>query len=173
MKKSVDQKVREILEKNPAWGRIKIAKAIQESPNTVRDALARIMAAPASFTANEVDDFILEALQKRALTPNELANAVGITAKDVQDSVKRLREKCYNIVQRGVHLSISKPGFERLPLNIINAATGHVWGLVSDTHLCCKEERWLSFTRNTNCSSAKEFRRSCTREILLTGSSPD
>lgn len=141
MKKSVDQKVREILEKNPAWGRIKISKAIQESPNTVRDALARIMAAPASFTSNEVDDFILEALQKRAVTPNELANAVGVTTKEVQDSVKRLRDKCYNIVQRGVHLSISKPGFERLPIQVLDGDSWTRVGLVSDTHLCCKEER--------------------------------
>lgn len=141
MKKSVDQKVREVLEQNPTWGRIKIAKAVHESPNTVRDALARIMAAPASFTPNEVDDFVLEALQKRAVTPAELANAIGVTTKEAQESISRLREEAYNIVQRGVHVSISKPGFERLPLSITDHGEWTRLGLVSDTHLCCKEER--------------------------------
>lgn len=133
-----DKKVKAVLDKNPSWGRHKIAKAAGLSPNTVKDSLSRVKP---DLSDAQVDEHVLTALAKRNATLAELQTSIGCEKQDILESIARLRGSSHEINQIGTHYSIAKPGFERIPMTLLDNDGWIRIGLVSDTHLCCKEER--------------------------------
>lgn len=68
-----------------------------------------------------------------------IAKAVGRTKTAVDRAADRLPKTGGVVVQHDIPLPA--PVFGRLPLSVINRGEWINFGLVSDTHLCCQEER--------------------------------
>lgn len=99
-----------------------------------------------SWTSDE------ENLLRSDKSNEELANMLGRSADSVGRKRRRLNIEDFPKTNRStgpaateqlVHADVElpKPDFGRLPLEAINAGGWHRYGLVGDTHLCCKQER--------------------------------
>jgi hypothetical protein len=74
-------------------------------------------------------------------------------ARELSRSVKSIEQACFryevpentvaetDIQVRVKELELPKPSFGHLPLSVINRGDWLDFGLVADTHLCCKQER--------------------------------
>lgn len=74
------------------------------------------------------------------ITPAAAADALGVPVKLVDEAVESLA-KTHNIQRHGAFLVTAKPSFGRLPLSFLDGSEPVTFGLVTDTHLACREER--------------------------------
>lgn len=134
---------------NPSWGARKIGEHLGISRDAVRTCVATASRtgqrskmeppAPKKSTPGEVVELAHAILVKRASTPQDLATAVGLEVSQIKELVERLNEK-YCVEISGNFVALARPPTGRLEL----AMLGKDWvrfGLVSDTHLACIEER--------------------------------
>jgi predicted phosphodiesterase len=80
-----------------------------------------------------------EALAARAYTRADLADKLGLSAKELDTVVAELSKKTDITFSEGL-LSLSRPEFGKLSIRVFGAGFRR-FGLVADTHLACREQR--------------------------------
>lgn len=111
---------------------LKHAKDLQISPTVER------ISGDQSETV--IADKILKILQRGPITPASLCSALNIDLTTFERACARLSET-HEIEHHGALLSIGRPPVGRIDVDIIDPPDWTNVGLVSDTHLACKEER--------------------------------
>lgn len=146
--------VKELLEKNPRWGRFRVAEETGFSPATCQNILFKLRndipqgmlpkpkPEPEKVETPDPKELLSLAarlLSKGPMTPKSFATALGIGLADIEDLITEL-SKGHNVAYTGDSVTLDKPAFGRMTIDLL----GEGWrrfGLVSDTHLCCQEER--------------------------------
>jgi hypothetical protein len=82
----------------------------------------------------------LRLLESGATTADNLKRRLQCSPKELVEVLNRL-EKTHCLEMHGHLVSLGRPKFGRLPLSFNAAGGEYVFGLVADTHLCCREER--------------------------------
>lgn len=95
---------------------------------------------PKKRTAKDILPLLKRALSKGPCTPASLEAGLGCDSKTLTTAL-RLLEKETKVFSNGAFLSLEKPEFGYLPLKFLRHGEWIHIGLVSDTHLCCKEQR--------------------------------
>ncbi len=93
----------------------------------------------------------LVALKRSGKTYEQCATTLGVGVYAVSNKLKQLRPQVEDgapipatpkpSVEVELDVELPKPEFGHLPLNAVDAGDWFRYGLVADTHLCCKEER--------------------------------
>lgn len=79
-------------------------------------------------------------LARHALTQADLAAALQCSTKACAEVVRRLSRKCDITYSAGL-LSLKRPAFGKLTIDLFGGSSWHRAGLVADTHLACIEQR--------------------------------
>jgi hypothetical protein len=79
-------------------------------------------------------------IARRAMTHADLAAALQISSKLESEVVRRLSRRSDLTFSAGL-LSLTKPALGKLSLALFGGSKWHRIGLVTDTHLACKEQR--------------------------------
>ncbi len=122
-----------------------IARELGISPSTVVQALEGVSRTAATIPNPNPDPDALaklavRLLSKSSVSPATLANSLGCDIADL-DAVLAKVEETTKIENHGGLLTLSRPSFGYIPVDVSDGGEWTDVGLVSDTHLACKEER--------------------------------
>lgn len=141
---SIDDSILASKAANPKWGQYRIAKELGVSREKVRWVLTKsgrkVPDEPKKRTAEDIQEALRKALASGPQTPASLEDALGVDSAVLGKAVEILA-KTHAVGWQGAFLTINKPEFGRLPLSFLDSQDWIQFGLVSDTHLACKEER--------------------------------
>jgi hypothetical protein len=161
---NIDSQIVEMKRANPTWGRHRIARELNTTDNVVRGALARagIVSQPPKPAAPEPDIPALVSIARKMLakspaTPTGLSASLGVPVAVVEKVLEEL-EQTHNLHWHGATISLQPPAFGRLPLEVTNNGSFFDVGLVSDTHLACKEERLDALHNQSDLFAAEGIR---------------
>ncbi len=141
-------KLTAILAKDPTLGLRKLAKKLGVNRSTVQYHLkcmqksaleSRVVKKNEPLNVSKLAGIAHKMISSAGITPADLADALGIEVSVVPEIINEL-QKSYTISFSGKLISLSSPPSGRLDIEILGDH-GHKFGLVSDTHLACKEER--------------------------------
>lgn len=160
-KRRLDDLVIGLKKEHPNWGRSRLASALGVSEDRIRHAISRIRMnggkvpegsqaselivgpAPADDppTTDELASEALKILRRGPVTVSALAGALGCPVKRIKEVEANLRQRHYDVSHEGTFIALSRPKFGRLPIELVDDGGWFRLGLVSDTHLGCREER--------------------------------
>jgi hypothetical protein len=113
-------------------------EVLDACPTTAAVTDASAPPSPAPSVKQIIDD-IAAALRSGPKTRSEVATKLKIAQEDISRAIAADHHYC--ITQLGDTLALDKPTFSRLDVRNTNNGDWLRYGLVADTHMCCREER--------------------------------